>query len=102
VVGSQELEKLSKTDNVRGQAGVPLAVRPLAVKAGVLSFFVVALVGWASGLSPFVCCKKAVVGGFLFYIVVSLAVKAVNAILLNVLAKKQVEQRKELRGDGKV
>ena len=89
---------------------MPLHVRSIAVSIAVICFFVLSLVGWICGLSPFVCCKRAMIGAVLAYIAGGWAVKAINAILVNAMIANQVDQqegsgfaenpKKELRGKG--
>jgi len=89
---------------------MPLHVRSIAVSIAVICFFVLSLVGWICGLSPFVCCKRAMIGAVLAYIAGGWAVKAINAILVNAMIAYQMNQqedsgfaanhRKELRGKG--
>lgn len=64
---------------------MPLHVRSIAVSISVLCFFGLSLVGWLSGLSPYVCCKRAIAGALLSYLAASFAVKAVNAILIDAM-----------------
>ena len=78
---------------------MPLHVRSIAVKIAVISFFALSLIGWISGLSPFTCCKRALAGAFITYIVAALAVKAINAVLISAIITKQVNQRKETNND---
>jgi len=89
---------------------MPLHVRSIAVSIAVICFFVLSLVGWICGLSPFVCCKRAMIGAVLAYIAGGWAVKAINAILVNAMITNQMDQqegsgfsanpKKELRGKG--
>ena len=89
---------------------MPLHVRSIAVSIAVICFFVLSLVGWICGLSPFVCCKRALIGAVLAYIAGGWAVKAINAILVNAMIANQVNQQEgsgfavnpknELRGKG--
>ena len=74
---------------------MPLHVRSIAVSIAVICFFGVSLIGWFSGLSPFICCKRALVGAVLAYIAGALAVKAINAILINAMITNQMKQQKE-------
>jgi hypothetical protein len=67
---------------------VLLDVRSIAVKTAVTCFFVMSLIGWASGLVPFVCCKRALIGA-------SWAVKAINVILVNAIAADQMGRQDE-------
>ncbi len=72
-----------------------LHVRSIAASAAVACFFAVCLIGWASGFLPFTCCKRALIGAIVAYVVVALSVKAINAILINAMIKSQMSQRKE-------
>ncbi len=72
---------------------MPLYVRSIALSIAVISFFVLSLIGWVSGLSPFVCCKRALIGAALAYIAGSWAVKAINAILVNAMIRDHMNQR---------
>ena len=69
---------------------MPLNVRSIAVSFAVICFFGLSIIGWVSGLAPFTCCKKA-----------SLAVKAINAILINAIITKHIKKQKENAGGGK-
>lgn len=80
---------------------MPLHVRSVAVSIAVTFFFLISFIGWLSGLSPFTCCKRALAGAVLAYIAGSLTVKAVNAILMNALVTKQMNERKEQTGGNK-
>jgi len=79
---------------------MPLPVRPIAVTIAVICFFVLGFVAWISGLSPFTCCKRTLAGAALAYLVAALAVKAINAILINAMITKQIKQEKEKGGGG--
>ena len=78
-----------------GHKIMPLNVRSIAVSIGVICFFVIAGIGWISGLSPFTCCKRALVGAVVAYIAGAWAVKAINAILMNAMITSRMEQQKE-------
>jgi hypothetical protein len=74
---------------------MPLHVRSIAVSAAVVCFFAVCLICWVSGLPPFTCCKRALIGAIVVYVAAATAVKAINAILINAMIKSQMSQRKE-------
>ncbi len=71
-----------------------LNVRPIAVSIAVICFFGLSIIGWVSGLSPFTCCKRGLGGAVLAYIAAVLAVKAINAILLNAMISSQMNRQK--------
>jgi hypothetical protein len=71
---------------------MPLHVRSIAVSISVLSFFGLSLIGWLSGLSPYVCCKRAIAGALIAYIAGSVAVRAVNAVLIDAMIESKNEK----------
>jgi hypothetical protein len=75
---------------------MPLHVRSIAVSISVICFFVLSIVGWIYGLSPFVCCKRALIGAVLAYIAGGWAVKAINAILISAMISNQVDKQEEI------
>ena len=78
---------------------MPLHVRSISLSAAVLCFFTVSLIGWVSGFSPFTCCKRALIAAFVVYVIAALAVKAINAILINAMVNSQMNQREEKTSD---
>jgi len=74
---------------------MPLHVRSIAVSIAVICFFGVGIIGWVSGLSPFTCCKRALVGAVLAYVAGAWAVKAINAILISAMITNRMKQQKE-------
>ena len=71
---------------------MPLHVRSIAVSIAVICFFGLSLIGWLSGLTPFVCCKRALIGAVLTYIAGAWAVRAINAVLMNAMISNQMSQ----------
>jgi len=71
---------------------MPLHVRSIAVSISVICFFFLSIVGWIYGLSPFICCKRALIGAAFAYIAGGWAVKAINAILINAMISNQMNQ----------
>ncbi len=72
---------------------MPLNVRSIAVSFAVICFFVMSLIGWSSGLVPFVCCKRALIGAVLVYVGGGWAVRAINAILVNAMIASRMDQQ---------
>ena len=79
---------------------MPLHVRSIAVSIAVICFFAVAVIGLVSGLSPFTCCKRALVAAAAAYIAGAWAVKAINAILINAMISSRMKQQKEQNNAG--
>lgn len=71
---------------------MPLHVRSIAVTVAVICFFGLSFVCWVSGLPPFVCCERALIGALITYVAASLAVKAINAILTNAMITSQMNR----------
>ena len=78
-----------------------LHVRSIAISAAVICFFLFSFIGWFSGLSPYVCSKRALVGAALVYVAGTWAVKAINTILLNAMISSEINQQKDLEGGDK-
>ena len=78
---------------------MPLHVRSISVSVAIICFFGIAVVGWISGLSPFTCCKRALIVASFVYIIAALAVKAINAILINAMINSQMNPQKEKTRD---
>jgi len=74
-----------------------LQIRPIAVSCAVLCFFAIGIVGSVGGLSPYTCCKRAVLGAAIAYLVAGVAVRAINAILTQAMIADRI--RKGNSGD---
>jgi hypothetical protein len=72
---------------------MPLHVRSIAVSIAVICFFVLSIIGGVYGLSPYVCCKRALIGAILAYIAGGWAVRAINAILVDAMIANQVNRQ---------
>lgn len=77
---------------------MPLQVRSIAISIAVVFFFALSLVSYFSGIAPFTCCKRALLGAVLAYIVSSWAVKAINSILINAMVTSQMKQKEKESG----
>ena len=82
-------------DICSGKDGIimPLNVKSIAVSIAVICFFVLSIIGGVCGLSPFVCCKRALIGAILAYIAGRWAVRAINAILVDAMIANQINQQ---------
>jgi hypothetical protein len=70
-----------------------LHVRSIAVNIAVICFFTLSLVAWMKGLSPFVCCKRALIGAVLAYVAGGWAVRAIDAVLTHAMIRSQISQQ---------
>ena len=80
---------------------MPLHVRSISVSAAVIFFFLFSFIGWFSGLTPYVCGKRALTGAALVYVAGTLAVKAINAILLSAMVSSELNQQKDVESVSK-
>ncbi len=78
---------------------MPLHIKSIAVSIAVACFFGVSLIGLISGLSPFTCCKRALIGAVLAYIAAAWAARGVNAIVLSAMATDQMNEQEEKDSD---
>ncbi|MGE5297111.1 MAG: hypothetical protein ACM3VT_19990 [Solirubrobacterales bacterium] len=72
-----------------------LPIRSIAVSTAVLCFFVIGIVGSLGGLSPYVCCKRAILGAIVAYLTAGAASKVVNAILTQAVIARELEKREQ-------
>ena len=42
---------------------MPFPVKSISISFAVLFFFIISVIGWVAGLTPFTCCKRAIAGG---------------------------------------
>ena len=78
---------------------MPLHDRPIAIKCAVASFFGVCIVGLCQGVAPETCSQRGVLGAVVVYLVVGLVVKAINAILMQAIVTRWIDQQKEQTRD---
>lgn len=69
-----------------------LQTRPIAFTAAVTAFFILSIVGCVVNLAPDTCCKRAVLGAVATYLVASLALRAVDAIVTGAMIASQVDK----------
>jgi hypothetical protein len=78
---------------------MPLHIKSVAVSIAVMCFFGVSLIGWISGLSPYTCCKRALVAAVLAYIAGVWVVKGINAIVISAMVTNQINEQEEKDSD---
>ncbi len=69
-----------------------LHVRSIAVSTAVICFFGVGLIGSLSGLAPWACCERAMIAAVAIYWLAGMAVRAVNAILIQAIVDRQISK----------
>lgn len=75
-------------------------IRSIAAGFAVLGFFVIAILGWISGLSQLTCCKRALIVAIIVYFSCSLALRVVNAILMDAIVNSQMKQKDKEAANG--
>ncbi|MHB0946423.1 MAG: hypothetical protein ACYC3B_04580 [Sedimentisphaerales bacterium] len=74
--------------------------KSIAIKAAVLAFLAVSLVCQISQIDALVCLTRALLGSIAVYIIITLVIKIVNALLFNAIINKQLEEHiKKQNGD---
>lgn len=57
-----------------------------------MAFFALGIVGCVVNLAPYTCCKRAMLGAVATYLVASLAMRAVDAIVTGAMIASQVDK----------
>ncbi|MDT8299997.1 MAG: hypothetical protein RQ760_00845 [Sedimentisphaerales bacterium] len=78
---------------------MPLHIKSIAVTIAVACYFGVSFIGLISGLTPFTCCKRALVAAVLAYIAATWAVRGVNAIVVSAMVTDQMNEQEEKDSD---
>lgn len=68
-------------------------MRRTGVMMAVLSFFVLAIVGWASGVTPFVCAVRALIGAVVAYVLTRIAERVVIRIMADAMLRGPAEDK---------
>lgn len=75
-------------------------IKPVAGSLGVAMFFLIAIVAWFCDCEPATCAYRALVGGIVVYVVVSIAGRMILRILVDEIIENHVRQyNKRLFGD---
>ena len=70
-------------------------MRRMSLTIAVAGFFVLAIVGWASGVDPFTCGVRALIGAAILYVLATLAGRIVLRIMVDTVVKGTSRQRPE-------
>lgn len=68
-------------------------VKSVSVSLAVLFFFVISVIGWVVNLTPFVCCKRALLGAVITYVVATVAIKIINRVLIDAMVQARMNQQ---------
>ena len=71
------------------------SIRSTSMLFAVVTFFVMAVIGMFSGLTPATCCWRAFSGAVLSYIAITIASKSVLSIIINSMVKSKMNQETE-------
>ncbi len=72
-----------------------ITARPIAISMAVLCFFGLSFVGVFNELPPFTCCERALIGAVIAYIVTSIVVQIINAVLTSAIIDRYTNKQKE-------
>jgi hypothetical protein len=73
-------------------------IKRVAVQAAVLLFFVMAIIGWCSGLSPETIASRAVGGAVAIYLLIRVAGNLTARVLLRAMVNEQMRRRHAEKG----
>jgi hypothetical protein len=69
--------------------------RPVAISMAVVCFFGLSIVAVLNNLSPFKCSERALIGAVIAYVVTSLVVKILNAVVTSAIIDRYTNRQKE-------
>ncbi len=72
---------------------MPFHVKSISISFSVLFFFIISVIGWIAGLTPFTCCKRALIGAVVTYIAASFVVRMINRILIEAMVRAKLNQQ---------
>lgn len=72
---------------------MPFHVKSISISFAVLFFFIISVIGWFAGLTPFTCCKRALLGAAVTYLAAAIAVRLINYILIDAMIKAKMNQQ---------
>ena len=71
------------------------------MKTAVLTFLAVSLICQLKQIDALVCLKRAFLGSIAAYVICTLVIKTVNALLFSAIINKQVEKQINKKNGGK-
>ena len=71
---------------------MPFNVKKVSLNFAVMSFFSLSIIASICGLSTFVCCKRAVIGAFIVYIITNLTIRLINLVLVDAMISKEIDK----------
>jgi hypothetical protein len=69
--------------------------RPIAISMAVVCFFGLSSVAVFNDLSPFTCSERALIGAVIAYVVTSLVVRILNAVVTRAIIDRHMNRQKE-------
>lgn len=81
---------------------MPLDARKISINIAVIFCFILSILMLISGLPPFTCCKRALIGAVIVYIIAGIAVRLINLILIDAMVSKQIEHNENHKTTNKV
>ena len=74
---------------------MPLNVRSISVKTGVIIFFVVAIIGSVANLSPLTCSLRAMGAGALAAVTAGVAARIINSIVIRAMVETHFNRQRK-------
>ena len=71
---------------------MPLNIKQVSINLAVICFFSLSIITSLCGLSPFICCKRSIIGALLVYIATNIAVRLINLILIDAMIIEKIEK----------
>ena len=68
-------------------------VRSISISIAVLFFFIISLIGWTAGQTPFICCKRALLGAVIAYVTSTFAAKVINRVCIDAMVQARMNQQ---------
>jgi hypothetical protein len=69
--------------------------RPVAISMAVVCFFGLSIVAVFNNLPPFTCSERALIGAVIAYVVTSLVIKILNAVVTSAIIDRYTNRQKE-------
>ena len=70
-----------------------LNVKTTSISIAVTCFFIISFIGWFVQLEPLICCKRAIIGAVIAYVLTKYITNAINNIVIGALVKFRMKQQ---------
>ncbi len=70
-----------------------LQKRPIAFSTAVIAFFALSIIGSIEAVATYKCCERALFGAVIAYMAASVAVQAINKIVMQAMIASQINHK---------